>query len=180
MRCTVNKPKEQGKEIDWHQDREGPNNLPELRATDGNCTVWTALDPCTADSAPLQVIRGSHLRGVVPFGPTSADEPTLSPEQLLEWAPEEERVELLMESGEVVLLHNMLLHKSGLNHSGRSRRAFSTWYTSMRPGTEHFATAFPEFRPNLKGEAQGFNGSPELKAADEDFTGYGPRSRPRI
>ena len=132
MRCTVNKPKEQGKEIDWHQDREGPNNLPELRATDGNCTVWTALDPCTADSAPLQVIRGSHLRGVVPFGPTSADEPTLSPEQLLEWAPEEERVELLMEAGEVVLLQNMLLHKSGLNHSGRSRRAFSTWYTSMR------------------------------------------------
>ena len=72
-----NEPKEQGKEIDWHQgapsaesvlspaqllsltgfrrtaDREGPNNLPPLREADGNCTVWTALDPCTADSAPL-------------------------------------------------------------------------------------------------------------------------------
>jgi hypothetical protein len=48
---------------------------------------------------------------VVPFGPTSADEPTLTAEQLLEFAPDSDRVELVMEPGEAVLLHNMLLHK---------------------------------------------------------------------
>ena len=161
-----NKPKEQGKVIDWHQDREGPNNLPPLRPGDGNITIWTALDPCPRESGCLQVIRGSHRRGAIPFGPTSADEPTLSPEQLLEYAPETERVELAMEPGEAVLLHNMLLHKSDVNHTGKPRRAFSAWLTSHRPGTEHWATLWPEYRPNSKGEAQGRNGRPELVPED--------------
>ena len=34
-----NKPKEQGKAIDWHQDREGPNNLPSLGPGDGNIPI---------------------------------------------------------------------------------------------------------------------------------------------
>lgn len=163
------KPKEGGKTIDWHQDREGPNNLPQLRPGDDNVTIWTALDPCLPSSGPLQVIRGSHKVGAVPFGPTSAEEPTLTPEQQLQYAPEEERVELHMEAGEVVLLHNMLLHKSDLNSSGQPRRAFSTWYTSHRPGTEHFATAFPHYSPNTKGEAQGVNGRLELESADSGY-----------
>lgn len=161
-----NKPKEQGKVIDWHQDREGPNNLPLLRPSDGNITIWTALDPCPRESGYLQVIRGSHLSGVVPFGPTSGDEPTLTPALQLEFAPEERRVELPMEPGEAVLLHNMLLHKSDLNFSGKPRRAFSTWLIFHCPGTEHFATAFPDYRPNMKGEAQGKNGRPDLTPID--------------
>ena len=57
-----NKPKERGKVIDWHQDREGPNNLPPLRDGDGNITVWTALDPCPRESGCLQVVRGAQKR----------------------------------------------------------------------------------------------------------------------
>ena len=171
------KPKEGGKIVDWHQDREGPNNLPELRPGDDNVTVWTALDPCLPNSGP--VIRGSHKVGEVPFGPTSAEAPALTPEQQLQYAPEEERVELHMQAGEVVLLHNMLLHKSDLNSSGKPRRAFSTWYTSHRPGTKHFATAFSRYSPNTKGEAQGVNGRPELEPADGGYAdGTTDASRP--
>jgi hypothetical protein len=68
-------------------------------------TVWTALDDCPPNSGVLQVIRGSHKVGEVPFGPTSAEEPTLTPEQLMEYAPEERRVELLMGAGEVIPPH---------------------------------------------------------------------------
>lgn len=80
----------------------------------------TALDPCPLGFGCLQVIRGSHLSGVVLFGPTSADEPTLTPEQMLEFAPDAERVELVMEPGEAVLLHNTLLHKSDLRKAEAS------------------------------------------------------------
>ena len=155
-----NKPKERGKVIDWHQDREEQNMLPQLRPAlgDANITMWTALDPSSTESGCLQVIAGSHKFGAVPFGPTSADAPTLSRDQLRHFAPEDRRVELEMDAGECVLLHNLLLHKSGLNGTGQPRRAFSTWLTSHRPGTEHFATAFPAFRPNLKHEPQGRDG----------------------
>lgn len=142
--------------------------------------MWTALDPCSRESGCLQVIRGSHRRGVVPFGPTSADEPTLSPAQLLQFAPESERIELEMEPGEVVLLDNMLLHRSEINISGKPRRAFSTWLTSHRPGTEHWATLWPQYRPNSKREAQGKNGRPDLVPEDPSMVSLAERAQPKM
>ena len=83
---------------------------------------------------------------------------------------------------QVVVLHNMLLHKSDLNHSGKPRRAFSAWLTSHRPGTEHWATIFPTYRPNSKGEPQGVNGRPDLQPTDSDVVRRNatPLSRPKL
>ena len=45
---------------------------------------------------------------------------------------------LEVEEGEVVLLNNLLLHRSGVNPTGKQRRAFSAAY--MEATTKHVAT----------------------------------------
>jgi phytanoyl-CoA hydroxylase len=51
---------------------------------------------------------------------------TLTPEeQAQEAAAANEVASMELEAGEVVLLHNWLLHSSDVNRSSRSRRAFS-------------------------------------------------------
>jgi ectoine hydroxylase-related dioxygenase (phytanoyl-CoA dioxygenase family) len=41
-------------------------------------------------------------------------------------------VDLTLEAGEVALLHNWLMHRSDVNRSDISRRAFSVCYTDAR------------------------------------------------
>lgn len=136
-----NKPAEQGVLINWHQDGAGGWGLdiPPM------ITVWTALDPTSVANGCLQIIPGSH-KSIIP---EKGD--LLSPEEIAIHAPDEKRLYLEMEPGEVVLLHNWTLHRSETNTTNRPRRAFSVCYidaaTRQLSTGQGFPKVFPEYVP---------------------------------
>lgn len=113
----MNKPAGRGTRLPWHQDRW--SNLDR----DPRITLWSALDPATAENGCVEVIPGSHRKLLNPDHPsgflTEAQAAGLDPNTA---------VRLELEPGEVVLLHNWLLHASDRNRSAQSRRAFSVCY----------------------------------------------------
>ena len=66
-------------------------------------------------------------------------------------APDEKRLYLEMEKGEVVLLHNWTLHRSETNNTNRPRRAFSVCYidaaTRQKTSGRAFPRVFPTYQP---------------------------------
>jgi hypothetical protein len=86
------------------------------------------------DSSPLngcvQVIPGSHRNGVVNKAHHSS---FLTDEQVGEHCPAAKTVNLELVAGQVALLHNWTLHRSGTNQSkDMARRAFSVNYMDGR------------------------------------------------
>ncbi len=120
----MNKPAGHGHDLTWHQDRWTDLDRDPL------ITVWTALDRSTVDNGCVKIIPGSHKWGLV--NPENASG-FLSPEQIEERTQRARHVYLELEAGEVVLLHNWLLHSSGANRTDVPRRAFSVCY--MHAGT---------------------------------------------
>ena len=114
----MNKPAGKGTHLVWHQDRWSDLDRDPL------ITVWTALDPATLDNGCVQIVPGSHRALVNPDHPSGF----LSAEQAAELLAKTQPVPLELEAGEVVLLHNWLLHSSDVNHTGTPRRAFSVCY----------------------------------------------------
>jgi hypothetical protein len=119
----MNKPANKGTFLPWHQDRWNTLDRDPL------ITVWTALDPATKENGCVQIIRGSHKWGVINPEHGSG---FLRDDQAEQYAPRDEVIYCELEPGEVVLLHNWLLHSSDKNHSAQSRRAFSVCYMDAR------------------------------------------------
>ena len=119
----MNKPAQQGSDLPWHQD--GGSSWYVDR--DPLVTVWTALDPASAENGCVQVVPGSHQLGIL-----SEQGHTITDEQERVFCPEDRIVDLTMEPGEVVILHNWLLHRSGVNRMDIPRRAFSACYIDAR------------------------------------------------
>ena len=115
----MNKPAGKGHDLTWHQDRWTDLDRDPL------VTVWTALDDATIENGCVKIIPGSHTWGLV--NPENASG-FLDPEQIDERTRRVEHVYLELDAGEVVLLHNWLMHSSGTNHTDVPRRAFSACY----------------------------------------------------
>ena len=134
-----NKPAGQGVTINWHQDGAGGWQL----SIPPKMTIWTALDPTCVENACLQIIPGSHKTRI----PEKGDQ--LSPEERALHAPDEKRLYLEMEIGEVVLLHNWTLHRSEVNRTNGPRRAFSVCYidtaTHQIKTGRRYSKIFPEY-----------------------------------
>jgi phytanoyl-CoA hydroxylase len=129
----MNKPARLGTYLPYHQDAGDQWGLTE----NPFMTVWTALDDATIENGCMQVIPGSHKLGLF-----SEHGHTITPEQEAEHAPDEKSVYLDAEAGEAILLHNLMLHRSGINRTDRPRRAFSVVYMdarirSVRTGRPH-------------------------------------------
>lgn len=106
-----------GSNIPFHQDGGrfwGLDRDPELQ-------LWTALDDAPVEAGCLEVVPGSHRWGLAsPMG-------GLVPAALVaERAPEV--VQLPARAGDVVLIHNLLWHRSGPNTTDAPRRAFTACY----------------------------------------------------
>ncbi len=141
FRCMfMNKPANRGTWLPWHQDRW--NYLDR----DPILTVWTALDPATIENGCVQIIPGSHKFGLInPAHPSGF----LTKAQGEKFCPDEKRVYLELEAGEVALLHNHLLHASDVNRSNQSRRAFSVCYMDGATNDTKNATPYARiFGPN--------------------------------
>lgn len=135
----MNKPANKGTFLPWHQDRWT------FLDRDPQVTIWTAMDPATIENGCVQVIPGSHKHGLI--NPTHKSG-FLTKAQSAAICTEDRIVYLELEPGEVVLLHNYLLHASDVNKSSQSRRAFSVCYMdggTLRDGAPHpYTTVFGE------------------------------------
>ena len=116
----MNKPAGKGTNLPWHQDRFS------ILDTDPIVTVWTALDRVSVENGCVGIVPGSH-RGTFEQD-DSAGFAFLTDEQATAVLAGEEHEYLEMEAGEAALLHNWLLHGSGVNKTDTSRRAFSVCY----------------------------------------------------
>ena len=115
----MNKPAGRGTFLPWHQDRW------RVLERDPVLTIYTAMDPATRENGCMQIIPGSHNRGVI--NPESGSG-FLTEAQTAEHCSPEQIVYVEMTPGEVMLLHNLVLHASDVNRSEQSRRAFSVCY----------------------------------------------------
>lgn len=129
----MNKPAGLGTELGWHQDVGAGWQI------DRNpfVTVWTALDAATTASGCMQIVPGSNRHGVI------NERHFVSDEEIGRYAGPGDIVDLEAEAGETVLLHNFLLHRSGVNHTGAPRRAFSCTYMEAETRSLVTGETFP-------------------------------------
>lgn len=125
----MNKPAKNGSVLPYHQDRwQDLDRDPQI-------TVWTAIDPATVKNGCVKIFPGTHRQLINPKHPAGF----LTGEQEKELM-KQEPVKLVLEPGEVVLLHNWTVHGSDGNLSEYARRAFSVCYmeteTQSRSGQQ--------------------------------------------
>jgi hypothetical protein len=110
-----------GSEIPWHQDGGvlwGLSQEPELQ-------LWTALDDAPVDGGCLEVLPGSHSRGLAtPLGGV------VPRDQVAAAEADRQAVPLPAQAGEAIALHNRLWHRSGKSRVGYRRLGFSVCYMS--------------------------------------------------
>ena len=95
----------------WGLDRDPP------------IQIWTALDDAPIEAGCVEVLPGSHKAGLVtPLG-------GLVPEDRARGV-EASVVKVPARAGDVIVLHNHVWHRSGVNTTPRTRRAFSVCYMS--------------------------------------------------
>ena len=108
-----------GTELAWHQDGGrfwGLDRDPTLQ-------IWTALDDAPVESGCVEVVPGTHLGGLVTPNGGIVPAPALEAQ-----GADAKALPLHVQAGEAVLLHNQTWHRSGLNSTGRTRRALSVCY----------------------------------------------------
>jgi len=152
----MNKPARQGTVLPFHQDGGTTWRL----TLDPPVTVWTALDDASSANGAVEIVPGSHTLGLLSdFGHT------ITASQVEHYCPPGRSVFLEARAGEVFVLHNWLLHRSGVNATDQSRRGFSVCY--MDAATRRRDRPDEPF-PQVFGEGAlepGFS-PPEVVAAD--------------
>jgi ectoine hydroxylase-related dioxygenase (phytanoyl-CoA dioxygenase family) len=85
----------------------------------------------------MQIVPGSHKLGVLnpQHFVTEADQ--------ARYIEEKEVVDLEVAAGEAILLHNLLMHRSGVNRTATPRRAFSTAYMDAATREKATGRTFP-------------------------------------
>src|SRR4051812_27343999 len=134
----MNKPARRGTVLPYHQDGGTQWGLDRERFV----TVWTALDDAAIANGCMQVIPGSHRLGLL-----SDRGHTITPEQEARYCRDEDSLYLEARAGEAFLLHNYLLHRSGVNRIERPRRAFSVVYMDGATRRLKDGGTFPQVFP---------------------------------
>ena len=118
-----NIPAGQGACLPWHQDGGDLWNLDR----DPLVTLWVALDPSTRVNGCVQVIPGSHRLGLL-----SKNGSNFSTADLERHCDDDAIEYLEVGAGEGLLMHNWLIHRSGVNQTDASRRALTACYMDGR------------------------------------------------
>ena len=138
-----------GTPLPWHQDGGDWWALDR----DPLAFVWLALSPATKENGAVQVVRGSHKRGLL-----SKRGHTLSAErvaELVDGAAEGEVVDVELKPGQAFLCHNWTVHRSGVNTSANARRGFSVNFIDART---RVLSPKPELAGPLGKAGEGFPG----------------------
>ncbi len=131
---VMNKPAGQGTELPWHQDGGAVWALDR----DPLVTIWVALDVASPENGCMEIVPGSHRLGLLSWYGS-----TISDEAAARHCTPASSIPLPVEAGHAVLLHNWLLHRSGLNASAVPRRAFTCCYLDGRTRNTLTGDLFP-------------------------------------
>lgn len=123
----MNKPAREGTYLVWHQDRWTDLDR------DPQITIYTALDQASIENGCVHIIPGSHSSLINP----SHGSGFLTQEQIDDIVANSKPQPLELKAGEVVLLHNWMLHSSGTNQTDLPRRAFSVCYMHGETQSRH-------------------------------------------
>jgi hypothetical protein len=144
---VMNKPAGQGTYLPWHQDGGDVWKLDR----DPLITIWVALDPATRANGCMECISGSHRLGILtPFGSTVDGEHVA-----LHCRPEQVHP-LEVPAGNAVLIHNWLIHRSGVNPSSVPRRAFTMCCMDARTRNVLTGNRFPLIYGSLADEPDAY------------------------
>ena len=112
-----------GSEVPWHQDSQYWPLSPERTVT-----AWLAIYDTDATNAAMQVIRGSHKKGVYTHHINDAPNLVLQKEVDANEIDQENIVTLDMKAGEISLHDSRLIHGSGPNTSDHRRCGITMRY----------------------------------------------------
>ena len=106
--------------FEWHQDTLY------LLGSVNAVTIWIPFGPVDEYHGTIEVIPGSHARGLYPFKrisdkPIEPDRPFLQRDLAIDYEPVDRPVMITADWGDVVVFKQMLLHKSCANNSDRVR-----------------------------------------------------------
>jgi polysaccharide pyruvyl transferase WcaK-like protein len=144
---VMNKPAGQGTVLPWHQDGGDVWALDR----DPLVTIWIALDPATRANGCMEIVPGTHRLGLL-----SSFGSTIEEADAARHCPPERIQPLEVEAGHAVLLHNWLIHRSGLNPSPVPRRAFTICYMDGRTQSTLTGDHFPLVAGSLPDEPYPF------------------------
>jgi hypothetical protein len=89
--------------------------------------AWVALDRCDEENGAMEMVKGSHLLGLLPREQADTDLSFTDDQTVI--PPYLDRELIAMEPGDVVFFHGMTIHGSMPNRSGeRFRRSFICHY----------------------------------------------------
>lgn len=115
-----------------------------MRPANRIVAAWTAMERIDRTNGCLSVIAGSHKGPLLPHGyPEWDGKVNKAYHGILNYPPPDNRIHLVMEPGDTVFFHPLLIHGSGSNKSAGYRKAISC----------HFASADCEFI-DVKGTIQ--------------------------
>ncbi|MCW2526456.1 MAG: Polysaccharide pyruvyl transferase family protein WcaK [Pseudonocardiales bacterium] len=144
---VMNKPAGQGTILPWHQDGGDVWALDR----DPLVTIWVALDDATVANGCVEVIEGSHRLGLL-----SPQGSTVREDDLARYCPEPVVRPLEVAAGHGVLMHNWLIHRSGVNPTAEPRRAFTACYMDARTQNVLTGDRFPLVFGEVAGAAHPF------------------------
>lgn len=121
-------------------------------------TFWLPILPVTTEMGLLQAIPCSHAAGAVPFRQTGKQNPF---EPILEYA-DSEFVDLEVGPGQILVFNQLLMHRSGINRSDRSRLTLQVRYNDVDTLVEMTSSFTPSY-------------SIFVKAAQDKVLGNGTR-----
>ena len=108
-----------GTPLPWHQDGGAFWGL----SRDPDIQVWLAIDDAPEAAGCMQVLPGSHKHGLMrPMGGMVTAAAALFADA------ERHAVSLPAEAGEVILVHNYVWHRSGVNTTDKPRRGLTACY----------------------------------------------------
>jgi len=144
--------------FDWHQDTLY------LLGSQNAITLWLPLQKVDLHHGTIQVVAGSHQRGIYPFQkisdkPIAPDIPMLQRDLRLDYEVTEAFDTIEAKRGDAVVFKQMLLHRSTANHSSQIR-----WTAQLRImdlGDEH-------------ARRQGFPTGDRTNIYYVDYPGYHP------
>lgn len=143
----MNNPAGQGTIMPWHQD--GGNVWALDR--DPLVTIWVALDDATPKNGCMDCIPGSHRLGLLSlYGSIVSDE------HVRQYCPPDLVHPLEVKAGHAVLIHNWLIHRSGVNPSPEPRRAFTMCCMDARTRSTLTGHHFPIIKGSLPEESERF------------------------
>jgi ectoine hydroxylase-related dioxygenase (phytanoyl-CoA dioxygenase family) len=137
---SVYKKPEGEREFPWHQDDGYTPVVPSPYLT-----VWLAINDATLENGCIHVIPGSHLGGL------RKHEPTPIGLQCEIGADDKAAVPVPLKAGSVAVFWSLTVHKSGINRSLHTRKAFIMQYC---PAGLRFAKTGEEV-PNLRSVTRG-------------------------